>query len=86
MVDLDTVVCQNDCSGHGKCQQSTRYGHYIPFNLYRFLTFSHRDHFLAVSLYEGMVLRGYVKDKSTVVWPNELLVFFLIFELRPDLE
>ena len=24
VIELDTVVCQNDCSGHGKCQQSTR--------------------------------------------------------------
>ena len=23
-VELDTVVCQNDCSGHGSCHQSTR--------------------------------------------------------------
>ena len=24
LLELDTLVCQNDCSGHGKCQESTR--------------------------------------------------------------
>ena len=24
MIELDTLVCQNDCSGHGHCRQDTR--------------------------------------------------------------
>ena len=24
LIDLDTLICQNDCSGHGKCRQETR--------------------------------------------------------------
>ena len=24
LIDLDTLICQNDCSGHGKCRQDTR--------------------------------------------------------------
>ena len=24
LLELDTLVCQNDCSGHGKCDQATR--------------------------------------------------------------
>ena len=24
LLELDTLVCQNDCSGHGKCQEATR--------------------------------------------------------------
>ena len=24
VLEVDTLVCQNDCSGHGKCQEATR--------------------------------------------------------------
>ena len=24
LLELDTLVCQNQCSGHGKCQEATR--------------------------------------------------------------
>ena len=24
LIDLDTLICQNDCSGHGYCRQDTR--------------------------------------------------------------
>ena len=24
LLELDTMVCQNQCSGHGKCQEATR--------------------------------------------------------------
>ena len=44
MVDLDTVVCQNDCSGHGKCQQSTRCGDYNPiFGFFKVTVFHEKS-------------------------------------------
>jgi len=37
VLSLDTVVCQNDCSGHGKCHQATRSCICEPFWLENFV-------------------------------------------------
>jgi hypothetical protein len=37
ILTLDTVVCQNDCSGHGRCHQATRSCICEPFWLENFV-------------------------------------------------
>ena len=43
VLSVDTVVCQNDCSGHGTCHQATRTCLCEPFWLENFVRSSLMD-------------------------------------------